>query len=1066
MRKKPRDRRRVFNERNLLHRFARKLTDDQIAIGLIQKALKKEGVVITDKRNISVSANKRASIAAAEMEKYNDKCVSPISSSIVAIAETTGWSIDAVKNYILLESALERELSDVKILPSLNNEKEAKYATDEWSLEYAAAVVVKMREALGEKADAMLGELWNRLNAAHDWSLHRQVRAGQITQEDIVALKSHGWQYYMPMQDWDIAEEGFDSNKEYDYQPVRPPQSQKGGIKVKTHKAEGRLTKPFDPFANMVAYAYKVILTANTNEVNQTLYRLAMHVKHELGPEVADKYFHVWKVPYLRTEGGFVPLDPTVEIDKDMLKRSAAVGREIKAEKGRLVEASKRGDMDDVALAWKRIKELEPLEEVRMTPNSRFDKQTPQGFDVSRMPNVVDVYVGGVRNMIELVDPAVARAINGGQVQLGKLWEVTIGALTRYHAASFTARNPTFLPMNAIRDLEQAMTYHFMDPNYGSLKDFTRHYLVGGTFSAIGRAERKTAKPLTNEELGAADITKKTDRGALTAVYGKKRVEDTLYDLYVMNGGKTGFVHMKEVERISKDFRKMLARETKIGKTAFRRGTENAVRPVLRYMRAAAEKSEISSRYATFKASLDKGKTAFQATQDAKEITVNFNRRGEWSRVMGATYMFFNASVQGTATHIRFARQNPLRFAAYATTRTMTSFFWNMAIDAVIQGALGDEDEGDWAITRWIRGNYLAIPIGKQLITLPRAHGFRFFGMLGAILYDNYSGRLDTDDMPGEIAAALLDEGSPLPAPQKGSLWRTITPSFFTPYMDNMMNEDAFGRPLAQTRYSDVTPHSESGFKSTPQFLTDAARWLNRQAGGNEFMSAGIDPESGKPRFWRGQLFDQNPNHWKHLGEFYAGGMGKFILNLWSVGEGIVSGNWEDINLRQVPFAGDIVRNIQKQNPSEEYKNRREALKNLHTIYNNYVNTNDPRAKWPANLAAEVRYDFFKWFDKDVSMLYKALEGVSPQDDKYSTIQAHITEVKRMSNYIDKKVDWTLPHDKINDLIDEILLDEDWYGRQAKMDEMIYSEYEDENIEDIDWEAIMEEMREAIETEN
>src|SRR5690606_34402272 len=42
------------------------------------------------------------------------------------------------------------------------------------------------------------------------------------------------------------------------------------------------------------------------------------------------------------------------------------------------------------------------------------------------------------------------------------------------------------------------------------------------------------------------------------------------------------------------------------------------------------------------------GATEKQAASIAKNLTVNFNRKGEWAGTMTALYLFYNASIQGT----------------------------------------------------------------------------------------------------------------------------------------------------------------------------------------------------------------------------------------------------------------------------------------------------------------------------------------------------------------------------------------------------------------------------------
>ena len=54
-------------------------------------------------------------------------------------------------------------------------------------------------------------------------------------------------------------------------------------------------------------------------------------------------------------------------------------------------------------------------------------------------------------------------------------------------------------------------------------------------------------------------------------------------------------------------------------------------------------------RLAVYKAALDKGMSREQAASMAKNLTVNFNRKGQIGQQAGALYAFFNAAMQGTA---------------------------------------------------------------------------------------------------------------------------------------------------------------------------------------------------------------------------------------------------------------------------------------------------------------------------------------------------------------------------------------------------------------------------------
>jgi hypothetical protein len=55
---------------------------------------------------------------------------------------------------------------------------------------------------------------------------------------------------------------------------------------------------------------------------------------------------------------------------------------------------------------------------------------------------------------------------------------------------------------------------------------------------------------------------------------------------------------------------------------------------------------ENAIRLAAYKVGLDKGMSKEQAASLAKNLTVNFNKKGQISNQMGAWYAFFNAAVR------------------------------------------------------------------------------------------------------------------------------------------------------------------------------------------------------------------------------------------------------------------------------------------------------------------------------------------------------------------------------------------------------------------------------------
>lgn len=78
----------------------------------------------------------------------------------------------------------------------------------------------------------------------------------------------------------------------------------------------------------------------------------------------------------------------------------------------------------------------------------------------------------------------------------------------------------------------------------------------------------------------------------------------------------------------------------------------------------ANRSAEDFSRFVTFMTSRQQGKNIVDAIYDAKDITVNFNKKGSGemgSRFMNFAYIFFNAAVQSINNFGTMLKQHPAR---------------------------------------------------------------------------------------------------------------------------------------------------------------------------------------------------------------------------------------------------------------------------------------------------------------------------------------------------------------------------------------------------------------------
>jgi hypothetical protein len=100
------------------------------------------------------------------------------------------------------------------------------------------------------------------------------------------------------------------------------------------------------------------------------------------------------------------------------------------------------------------------------------------------------------------------------------------------------------------------------------------------------------------------------------------------------------------------------------------------------------------------------------------------------------------------------------------------------------------------------------------------------------------------------------------------------------------LNEDYFGRTIYNENFpfdKSPKPASELGREGG-----DWAKWLNKATGGSEFRSGFIDI---------------NPDKTDFIFETLSGGAGRFALRGTKSITSLISGNWDELEPREIPFA-------------------------------------------------------------------------------------------------------------------------------------------------------------------
>lgn len=330
-------------------------------------------------------------------------------------------------------------------------------------------------------------------------------------------------------------------------------------------------------------------------------------------------------------------------------------------------------------------------------------------------------------------------------------------------------------------------------------------------------------------------------------------------------GGKVDFFNIDEIDKLASSINGEMRRRS--GKPIAH--AENALRGAYRLLDRSNHAVENAVRLAAFRAMVEAGFTDAEAASVSKNITVNFNRRGEVSRWANLLWPFFNAAVQGTFTlGTAAARSGKVRAALAGLT--MLGFAEGLANGLISAGGEDDEDESDFdKIPEYIRRKNIIVMNpgypkngGPPYWTVPIGYGLNVFWNAGREMSDIALGKKTIGEALGNVGVSAADAFIPVDVDQLTGL----LPSFAQAPGEVLANRDFSGKPIyrepTETEEKANLPESSITRPGTNEVWKEMAKALNKMSGGSDY-------EPG--------LFDFHPESMEHIFKTYAGGVGSVI---------------------------------------------------------------------------------------------------------------------------------------------------------------------------------------------
>ena len=736
------------------------------------------------------------------------------------------------------------------------------------------AATVSQHRGTNATAKGLCDDLWEKINGCTKWTLLKSYHSGQMSKAMYEHVRDM-FEHYIPLRGWD----GTNAQDVYDYVGGRAGVFSKSVI-----PAKGRTSVADNPIAYIGNMAMSGIVIGQKNMVKQRLLNLARNHKSDLLSVHGAWYQNVGsdEDPLWQSVTADIPDDASAQEVADIIDAFE-----------RRMEALKKDG--------KATQDRAHLNIVYPAPSQQLKEH-----EVHVMENGKEyvIYVNG--------DPRLAQAVNGTRQR--KAQEGHTGFINqlaaksgRFKAAIYTSFSPAFIVSNWTRDITMAIASSLIDH--------------GVMYNA--RAARNTAALL--------NPLNKNNIFRLMWLYTHDQLDmrsstQRMFKEFMAEGAETGFIAQLDLESFKNGINKELGR------------ANQAIVDPRRVFRGYLQLTEFlnrciedSNRFVVYRTSRERGGdgiatngtrgqsgasgtgvSAMRAAAAAKDVTLNFNRKGsgEWGNAFArGAFIFVNPAIQGIQTLFRLAKGHPFKFTGVTAGWVLAGAMMPY-VNAMLVQLLGGDDGDDevyWQLPEHVRRQCLCLYVGDgDFLTIPLAQEFRTFWGIGeqAAARTMGHGKESVTEEGMDIVESFLDL---LPLDLMGhgvrdAKWAShdwwvgmglnFTPDLIKTELESLANRDFTGKPVYRSNeWNKHLPEWTKSFKGTPEWITKSTELLNTLTGGEGT--------------WKSGWADVNPSVIDHELRGWVGGPFNF-------GAGIVSTavklfNGDDVKVYDVPVLNRLL---------------------------------------------------------------------------------------------------------------------------------------------------------------
>jgi hypothetical protein len=847
--------------------FRKWAQDDLLRIRIVMDRVKEQGGIINESNDVALAMEAAGNIAANQVEKLKERYIQPLFDRMAKMKVNQ----DEIGLLLYAKSAPDRNAYIQSINAKFRKLGEGGSGmTDAES----AAIIERYKETMGDKY-AEFEKLTD------DWqNIQNMVKNILVASGDISPEQAQEWDnstdYHVPLKGFEeIDEETGNKAKKSSRGNIGQGFSISGKF---DRKMLGRQSRASNIVANIVQNLERAVIRSSKIYVQSTLYNLIKD-----NPDV-----DLW-------ETDVTPMQPIMGKAKAqyvMTFHGSEIGqRDTLRDARRYVEA----ETERTGQSKKEYKIVKVGGNPQVT---LMKKPYDQNTEISYWKN-------GKQVSITVNDEAFVQAFNRlGDENIYSMFKV-MAAFNRFLRHAYTILSPAFIIANGV----------MVDPAVGLYTNTGRY---GFKYAAI---------VLAKTPMASLQIAKYMATGSTSNTKWNDAIK-----LYLDNGGKSGTAFISSIENKADELN-LAVLKSRMQNTNFYEYpldrlkllvVENKLVNFLKYL---GDVSETATRLATFKVAMDDGKSAQQAAKIARNVTINFNRRGIVGRELGALYLFLNASIQGTENLIDTAVRGEHKVQATALLATYVSIGYLIAL-------LGGDDGDDDLISESEKTRFISVTLDEEKgirANWKMAYGLSFFKDLGTAIARIQLGG-DTEKIMNKLMSSFFNNFSYV-NPMVSGEWDnrdlisgaipTITSIPYSIYN----NRNRWGKPIyPENVYDTSIPDSEKEWANTRGTLfSDFAKWMNKVTGGTKV-------EAG--------LIDVSPESMKYTLNALTGSIGtqsyKFVNSIYTS-----SINSTEMSVDKLPVVSSFVKETGIDAYRQVYNSQRKEAKEIYDKFKRYEKLDD-----------------------------------------------------------------------------------------------------------------------------